>query len=94
MESKSNGSCEFCERKQPLTKHHLIPKAVHTKKRFINRHGKEEMRQRNVMICKLCHDGVHDLYDEKMLAESFTTKSDLLNDERVRKHIKWVKKQK
>lgn len=94
MESNENGCCELCGREKPLTKHHLIPKAVHARKRYIKRYGKQEMRDRGVMACKQCHDGVHDLYTEKELAEGFTSKEDLLADERVRRHITWVKKQK
>lgn len=87
--------CELCGRNQPLTKHHLIPKAVHTKKRFINRFGKQEMRDRGLMLCKECHDGIHDLVpDEKELAEHFTTKEELLADPRINKHIDWVRRQK
>lgn len=93
MESNENGRCELCNRVQPLTKHHLIPKAVHARKRYIKRYGKQEMRDRGIMTCKLCHDGIHDLYTEKELAEEFTIKEDLLTDERVRRHIEWVQKQ-
>lgn len=92
MEGSTNGHCEFCGREKPLTKHHLIPRAVHTKKRYIRRHGKEEMRTRGVDLCKECHDGIHDLYTEKELADNFNTKDLLLEDERVRRHIKWVRK--
>ena len=31
--------CELCDRRKKLTKHHLVPKAVHTKKRYVNRFG-------------------------------------------------------
>lgn len=88
-------NCELCERQQKLTKHHLIPRAVHTKKKFINMFGKEEMRNRGLMTCKLCHKGIHDLIpDEKVLAEFFNTKALLLTNEAIVKHIAWVKKQK
>lgn len=86
--------CELCNRIQPLTKHHLIPKAVHTKKRYIREYGRQEMRDRGLMACKQCHDGIHDLYTEKELAKGFTTKEVLLEDERVRRHVGWVRKQK
>lgn len=88
-------ACELCERDKPLSFHHLIPKAVHTKKKFINRFGKEEMLRRGLDLCKLCHDGIHDLIpSEKELAESFNTKELLLENEAIVKHIAWVKKQK
>ena len=94
MEGGSNGRCELCDRDKPLTKHHLIPRAVHSRKRYIKEYGKEEMRKRGIDLCKQCHDGIHDLYTEKELAESFNTKEALVEDERVRKHVKWVRKQK
>lgn len=94
-EGETVEKCELCEREKPLTKHHLIPRAVHSKKKFINLFGKEEMHKRGLMICKLCHNGIHDLIpDEKELAESFNTKELLLADERIAKHVQWVRKQK
>lgn len=87
--------CELCSRNQKLSKHHLIPRAVHTKKKFINRFGKEEMRKRGLMLCKLCHNGIHDLIpDEKTLAESYNTKELLLAHPAIAKHVAWAKKQK
>jgi len=95
MAKKKEKPCEMCHRERPLTKHHLIPRAVHTKKRFINRFGKEEMKCRGVMICKLCHSGIHDIIpDEKELAENFNTKELLMADERIKKHVEWARKQK
>jgi hypothetical protein len=94
MESETEGHCEFCGREKPLTKHHLIPRAVHRKTRYVKEHGKEEMRERGLELCKLCHDGIHDLFSERELADSYNTKESLLSDERVRRHIRWVRKQK
>jgi hypothetical protein len=68
------GICEFCEREQKLTEHHLIPRAVHSKKKFLKRFGKEEMKSRTVDLCKLCHKGVHRLFSEKELAEEYKDK--------------------
>ncbi len=87
--------CELCEREKKLSKHHLIPRAVHTKKKFINRFGKEEMRKRGIMVCKDCHHGIHDLIpDEKEIAENYNTKELLMAHEAIQKHVAWVKKQK
>jgi hypothetical protein len=87
--------CELCERRKKLTKHHLVPRAVHRKKRYVNRFGKQEMRKRSLMICKDCHNGIHDLIaNEKELADKYHTKELLLANEAIRKHIAWVKKQK
>lgn len=95
FEGDETGCCELCGRNRLLTKHHLIPRAVHRKGKFQRRYSKEEMRQRGLLLCKQCHDGIHDLIpDEKELAESFNTKEALLADERIRKHVAWVRRQK
>ena len=87
--------CELCGREKPLTKHHLIPRAVHGKRRYRRRHTKSEMQQRALYICRLCHNGIHDLFpDEKQLADAYNTLEALLADERLQKHIAWVRKQK
>jgi hypothetical protein len=87
--------CELCDRLQPTTFHHLIPKAVHRKRRFLKEHGKREMRGRGLNICMLCHAGIHDIIpDEKELARSFNTKEALLAHEGIARHIAWVAKQK
>ena len=54
MMAKAIERCESCNRQKKLTKHHLVPRAVHTKKRFANRFGKKEMRQRGLMLCREC----------------------------------------
>lgn len=86
--------CQLCKRHVRTTWHHLIPRALHTKKKFINRFGKEEMRTRGADLCKLCHDGLHDLFTEKELGWTYNTIEALLANERVKKHVDWVKKQK
>lgn len=87
--------CELCQRRQKLTKHHLIPRAVHSKKRYINRFGKQEMHRRGLMICRACHAGIHDLIpDEKELADKYYTRDLLLAHPGLQKHIAWVRKQK
>jgi ferredoxin len=88
-------TCELCGRDQPLTFHHLIPRAVHSKKRFQRQFSKEEMQTRGLMICRKCHSGIHDIIpDEKELAESYNTKEALLAHEGIAKHVAWVAKQK
>lgn len=86
--------CALCGRQVKLTFHHLIPVAVHRKKRYLARFGIEEMRTRGLMICQHCHSGIHDLFpDEKMLADFFNTQQLLEKEPRMAKHIAWVKKQ-
>jgi hypothetical protein len=94
-EASRQALCELCGRAVPLSKHHLIPRAVHGKKRLIAKFGKNEMRKRGLMLCKACHHGIHDLIpDERELAQHYHTKEILLTNEQLVKHIAWVKKQK
>jgi hypothetical protein len=86
--------CELCGRNVPLTDHHLIPRAVRSKKRYINRFGKKEMRSRVAEVCQLCHSGIHDIFTEKQLADEYNTVDLLLEHKQIIKHIKWVRKQK
>ena len=92
--SKVMRCCELCGRQQPLTFHHLIPRAVHRKKRFQKRYAKREMQSRGIDICRLCHSGIHDLITERELAEQYTTRESLLANPALARHIAWVRKQK
>ena len=93
--SKKEGHCELCNQFTKLTFHHLIPKKVHKKKKFIREFGRPEMKSRGLDLCKLCHDGIHDLVpSEKELAEDYNTKEKLLADDRISKHVEWASKQK
>jgi hypothetical protein len=86
--------CELCGRDKPLTFHHLIPKAMHGKKRFQKRHTKDEMRKLGLNVCRLCHNGLHDLLTERELAEQYNSRELLLEHAGVAKHVAWVRKQK
>ena len=87
-------SCELCGRDKPLTFHHLIPKAVHHRKRYRKKYTMEELRSTGIDICRKCHSGIHDLLTEKELAEGYTTLESLQAHEGVKKHVAWVRKQK
>ena len=87
-------ACTLCGRDKPLTFHHLIPRAMHNKKRFQKRYEKTELRTRGIDICRLCHDGIHALFSAKELGENYTTTESLAAHPGMAKHIAWVKKQK
>lgn len=93
-EERKNGCCELCGRDRYLTFHHLIPRALHSKKRFIKLHSRHEMQTRGLYLCGECHDGIHDLLTEKELGVSYNTKELLLAHEGVAKHVAWARKQK
>jgi len=87
------GTCPLCQRHCLLTFHHLIPRKLHRRERFKKRYTKADLN-RGVDICRLCHNGIHDLYDELTLGQRFTSLACLQQDEPLQKHFAWVAKQK
>jgi 5-methylcytosine-specific restriction endonuclease McrA len=87
--SKTLGECVTCHRYSALTRHHLIPKKRHKKK-----NGNDQNQDLNEMIwiCRKCHDGIHDLYNEQTLANRLNTLEKLIVDEKLKKHFRWVSK--
>jgi len=73
--------------------HHLIPKKLH-RRAFYRKKFDRETLNRGVNICRLCHDGIHDLYDEMQLAKQFSSAETLLADEALQRHFAWVAKKK
>lgn len=85
--------CPLCHRETFLTFHHLIPKKIQRRTRFQKDYSKEELN-RGVYICRLCHKGIHTLYDEMQLAKYLNTVPALKKNDRLRRHFAWVAKQK
>lgn len=82
----------MCGRESSLTFHHLIPKKLHRRKFYRKNYTKAELNQ-GIDICRLCHNGIHDLYDEMTLAKRFASLELLQSDEALAKHFEWVAKQ-
>jgi len=93
MQNSSADACELCQRRVPLTFHHLIPKKVHRRPRFKKSYSKQELAQ-GIQICSLCHRGLHSLYDEMALARQFFSLDLIREDPAISRHIAWVAKQK
>ena len=87
------GVCPLCGFRIKLTLHHLIPRKVHRRKRFAKQYSREELN-RGIYICRQCHNGVHDRYDEMTLARHFASLEALRADEDLQRHFAWVAKQK
>jgi hypothetical protein len=99
MNDSSHGAdqarCALCHRVVPVSAHHLIPRAVHGKKRFRERFGIDEMRSRKIPLCRHCHRAVHELIPhERDLAESYNTLASLRAHPGIARHVEWAKKQK
>jgi hypothetical protein len=90
--SNTVGVCPLCGRESSLTLHHLIPKKLHRRKFYRKNYSKGELNQ-GVEVCRLCHNGIHDLYDEMTLAKRFASLKLLQTDAALRKHFGWVAKQ-
>lgn len=92
IESGESDVCPFCKRRVELTFHHLIPKKVHRRQFFKKKYSRQELRQ-GLEVCRLCHDGIHDLFDEMKLAKELRTYEALVEHEAFRRHFSWVAKQ-
>ncbi len=86
--------CELCEGDRELTFHHLIPKIMHKKPRFLKKYTRKEMHSRGINIYQYCHSCLHDLFTVKQLGDVYNTKDILLKHEGVIRHIAWSAKQK
>lgn len=87
-----SGVCPFCRRRMPLTFHHLIPRKLHRRQAFRRVYSRGELA-RGIAICRACHDGIHDRYDELELARDFTEPRALAEDPDLKRHFAWVARQ-
>lgn len=83
--------CELCGRGMALlTRHHLIPRARHRKKRNHRLFGREEVRTRILWICRPCHDHIHDVLSEKEMESGYSTREALLEHPAIRRFVAWI----
>jgi 5-methylcytosine-specific restriction endonuclease McrA len=84
-------SCELCGRTtQPLTEHHLIPRARHNKQ-ALKKYGREFLN-RVAMLCRPCHSQIHALFAEVDLEKKYSTVALLKAHPDVIVWIEWVSK--
>jgi len=91
--NQTGEKCELCRQGRDLTFHHLIPRKLHRRSSFKKRYTREELNQ-GIYICRLCHKGLHRLYDEMTLAKQFSSKEEMIADPALVRHIDWSAKQK
>lgn len=87
------GECALCGRTCNLTFHHLIPRKLHRRVAFRKNFSREELN-RGIDVCRLCHDAIHDFYDEMTLARSFPGLEALRRDPRLARHFEWAARHK
>jgi len=66
---------------------------MHRRKHFKKHFDKESLND-GIYICRLCHRGIHKLYDEMHLAKHLNSHELLAKDPKIAKHVEWVAKQK
>jgi hypothetical protein len=86
------GLCPCCRRRARLTFHHLIPRKLHRRPHYRRRYSREHLHW-GVFVCRRCHSGIHRIYDEQTLAKRFASLPALQADEQLRRHFRWVAKQ-
>ncbi|MGB1835776.1 MAG: hypothetical protein ACPHZA_16040 [Marinobacter adhaerens] len=85
-------NCELCERPVArLTRHHLIPKHLHRKKRFRKLFTKEDLITRTLWVCRPCHNAIHKARSEYELGLYFNTREKLLQLEELRAFVEWLR---
>ena len=85
--------CATCGRNTGLTFHHLIPRKLHRRSRFRRQYSREVLNK-GIHVCRACHSGIHQRYDEMRLARDFDSLERLLADPDLLRHFEWVAKQK
>ena len=62
---------------------------MHRRTYFQKHYNKAELQQ-GVMLCRLCHKGIHTLYDEMTLAKRLNSLQQLQADDKISQHVDWV----
>lgn len=84
--------CELCRRPvAKLTRHHLIPKRLHRKKRFQKLFTREELITRTLWVCRPCHNAIHRVASETELGLHYNTREKLLANDELRAFVTWLK---
>lgn len=86
-------NCGLCGRLKELTFHHYIPKTLHTNKLFRKLYSIEYMNSHGIDLCDDCHKQIHMFFTEKELGKTYNSKEKLISNEKIRKFLKWVRKQ-
>ena len=86
-------ACAMCERAVTLSFHHLIPRRVHRKTWFRTHHSLDEMRSRGLWLCRLCHNAVHEHFDETTLGRQLNTLEAFKAEPLLQRHIEWAARQ-
>lgn len=73
-----------------LTRHHLIPRSRHRKKRARRSFDRQEMEGRIALLCRPCHSNVHAVLENKQLEREYNTVEALQEHPGVRRFTAWI----
>lgn len=82
--------CSLCGVEEVFSRHHLIPKTVHSNKWFKKTFTREEMNQ-VISVCKGCHQTINQI-DAKELGRQYNTREKLLEHPEVARYVEWRQK--
>lgn len=82
--------CALCGRSASLTRHHLIPRSQHGRRRFRRRFSRETMRESILWLCRPCHSHVHRVLGERELAEHYHSREALLTHPDIHRFADWL----
>jgi hypothetical protein len=85
--------CQLCGRRMSLlTRHHLIPRTRHRKKRNRRLFERIEVRTRILWICRPCHDHIHEILSEKEMEAQYHSREALLAHPVIARFVAWIAK--
>lgn len=82
--------CVMCRRSTPLTRHHLVPRTLHNRKRIRRRFSRNELHGNILWVCRACHSKIHSTFSEMELAEHYHSLERLMNSEEIRRFVDWL----
>ena len=83
--------CQLCNRPMvALTRHHLIPRARHNKKRNRRLFDRQDVRTRILWICRPCHNHIHDVLTEKQMEAEYYSRDRLIAHPDIRRFVDWI----
>lgn len=83
--------CELCGRRvSVLTRHHLVPRMHHKKRRVLREFDRDELHHGIVLLCRSCHDFLHENFTEKTLEQELNTLAALAAHPAVARFVKWI----
>ena len=85
-------ACELCLRPvAKLTRHHLIPKHLHRRKRFQKLYSRADLVTRTLWVCRPCHNAIHQSLTEYEIGLLYNTRDKLLQNADLCRFVEWLK---